>query len=62
VNYVDANFAVLHVTINSQTPIAERYVRKNRLLFVFSESGAGVGLHEIYPDLTAQEKTRLRRG
>src|SRR3974390_3434895 len=37
-NYVDANFAAaLHFTIQGTNPIAEKFVRKNRLPFVFSE-------------------------
>jgi len=38
VNYLDANFATaLHFNIRGQTEIAEKFVRKNSLPFVFSE-------------------------
>jgi predicted nucleic acid-binding protein len=38
VNYVDANFAAaLHFNIPGQTAVAEKFVRKNTLQFVFSE-------------------------
>jgi predicted nucleic acid-binding protein len=38
VNYLDANFvAALHFNIPGQTPVAERFVRKNSLPFVLSE-------------------------
>ena len=37
-NYLDANFAAaLHFNIRGQTPLAEKFVRKNSAPFIFSE-------------------------
>jgi predicted nucleic acid-binding protein len=38
VNYLDSNFAAaLHFNIRGQTPLAEKFVRKNSAPFIFSE-------------------------